>query len=67
MSPLELILTIVVIGVVVWIANAVLPISARVKRMVNGVAGVVIGIILLVWLLGFLGIDLRSNTHPRRL
>jgi len=54
MSLLSLILTIVVVGVILWLINTYIPMQATVKKILN----VVVIIVLILWLLsafGFIG------------
>lgn len=54
MTMLSLILTIVVVGVILWLINTYVPMQSTVKTILN----VVVIIILIVWLLnafGFMG------------
>jgi hypothetical protein len=51
-SLLSLILTIVVVGVVLWLINTYVPMQATVKNILN----IVVVIVLIVWLLNAFGL-----------
>lgn len=60
MSLLSLIITIVVIGVILWLINAYIPMDAKIKMILN----VLVVIILIIWLLRVLGaLTWLGNTH----
>lgn len=52
MSVLTILLVLVVVGVILWLINAYVPMPANFKRFVN----VVIIIILIIWLLRVFGL-----------
>ena len=52
MSLLSLILTIVVVGVVLWLINTYVPMQSTVKSILN----IVVVIVLIVWLLNAFGL-----------
>ena len=52
MSLLSLILTIVVVGVVLWLINTYVPMQSTVKNILN----IVVVIVLIVWLLNAFGL-----------
>ena len=52
MTLLSLILTIVVVGVVLWAINTYIPMQATIKRILNAV----VVIILIIWLLNTFGL-----------
>mgnify|MGYP003579319761 FL=1 len=52
MSLLSLILTIVVVGVILWLINTYIPMQATVKKILN----VVVIIVLILWLLSAFGL-----------
>jgi len=49
---LSLILTIVVVGVLLWLINTYIPMQAAVKKILN----VVVVIILIIWILNAFGL-----------
>jgi hypothetical protein len=58
MSVLQLILTLVVAGVVLWLVNNYIPMDGKIKKILNAV----VVIIVLLWLLRVFGVwDSMSN------
>lgn len=58
MSLLSLVLVLIVVGVLLWLVNAYIPMDGKIKQILNIV--VVIGVVL--WLLSALGLFSRINT-----
>ena len=58
MSLLTLILTLVVVGVVMWLVNAYIPMSAGIQKLLN----IAVIVILVLWLLHALGLLGSLNT-----
>jgi hypothetical protein len=52
MSLLALIVAIVIVGVVLWLINAYIPMDAKIKMILN----IVVVIVLVIWLLRALGV-----------
>lgn len=52
MSLINLIITLVVVGVLLWLINAYIPMQATMKKILN----VVVIIIVILWLLSAFGI-----------
>ena len=52
MSLIGLILTLVVVGVILWLINTYIPMQPPIKTILN----VVVIIIVLIWLLGVFGL-----------
>jgi len=52
MPIINLIITLVVVGVILWVINAYIPMQSTIKKILNAV--VVIGVI--VWLLSVFGV-----------
>jgi len=52
MSILAVIITLVVVGVLLWLINAYIPMDAKIKNILN----VVVIICLVIWLLKVFGI-----------
>jgi hypothetical protein len=52
MSLISLVITLIVVGVLLWLVNRFIPMQSNIKSILNGV--VVIGVIL--WLLNIFGI-----------
>jgi hypothetical protein len=60
MSILQLILTLVVSGVILWVINTYIPMDEKIKKILN----VVVIIIMILWLLSVFGVvDYMSNIH----
>ncbi len=57
---LSVILTIVVVGVVLWLINSYVPMDATIKKILN----VVVIIILVIWLLKVFGVIGYVGTLP---
>ncbi len=49
---LSVLITIVVVGVILWLVNAYIPMDANIKKILN----IVIIIILVIWLLKVFGL-----------
>ena len=52
MSMISLVLTLIVVGVLLWLVNAFIPMDAKIKKILN----VVVVICVVVWLLYAFGI-----------
>jgi len=52
MSLISLVITLIVVGVLLWLVNRFIPMQSNIKSILNGI--VVIGVIL--WLLNIFGI-----------
>ena len=52
MTLLSLILTIVVVGVLLWLINTYVPMQAAVKKILNAV----VVIVLIIWILNAFGL-----------
>ena len=52
MTLLTLILTIVIVGVLLWLINTYVPMQATVKNILN----IVVVIVLIIWLLNAFGV-----------
>lgn len=57
MSLISLIVTLIVIGVVLWLVNTYIPMDGKIKQILN----VVVVICVVVWLLFAFGIIDRSS------
>jgi hypothetical protein len=64
MSLLGLVLTLIVVGVLLWLVNAYVPMDDKIKKILNGV--VVIAVVL--WLLSVFGLfgRLQAIQVPHR-
>ena len=52
MSLISLIITLVVIGVIMWAINAYIPMEAKIKNILN----IVVVIVVVLWLLSVFGV-----------
>ena len=52
MSLISLIVTLIVVGVLLWLVNAYIPMDAKIKKILN----VVVVICVVIWLLSAFGI-----------
>lgn len=60
MSLLSLILTIVIVGFVLWAINALIPMEPRIKMILN----VIVAIVVVVWALQAIGLwDTLGGIH----
>ncbi len=57
MSLISLIISLVVVGVLLWLINAYIPMDGKIKKILN----VVVVVCVVVWLLFAFGILDRSN------
>jgi hypothetical protein len=58
MSLISLIITLIVVGVLLWLVNNTIPMDGKIKRILN----IVVVVAVVVWLLNILGLmdSLRS-------
>jgi hypothetical protein len=63
MSLVSLIIVLVVIGLVLYLINAYIPMAPPIKTTIN----VLVIIVLCLWLLSLIGLDIRIplGSHPR--
>ncbi len=66
MTFLGLVITLVVVGVVLYLVNAIIPMQPQIKKILNIVVVVVFGVVALVWLLGFFGINVNQHVRMPR-
>jgi len=52
MSLVSLVVTLIVVGVLLWLVNAYIPMDAKIKQILN----IVIVIAVVLWLLGLFGV-----------
>ena len=52
MSLIGLVLTLVVVGVLLWLLNNYVPMDAKIKKIIN----IVVVIVVVIWLLQALGV-----------
>lgn len=57
MSLISLVLTLIVVGVLLWLVNTYIPMDSKIKRILN----VVVVICVVIWLLYAFGILGRSG------
>ena len=57
---LSLVITLIVVGVLLWLVNAYIPMDAKIKRILN----VVVVVCVVIWLLGAFGIIGRMHDVP---
>jgi len=57
MSLISLIITLIVVGVLLWLVNTYIPMDGKIKQILN----VVVVICVVVWLLFAFGVLDRSN------
>ena len=58
MSLISLVVTLVVVGVLLWLVNAYIPMDGKIKKILN----IVVVVVVVFWLLNVFGVlgDLRS-------
>jgi hypothetical protein len=63
MSLIALILTLVIVGVLLWVVNAYIPMDGKIKNILN----IVVLIVVICWLLSVFGIlgSLNGVSVPR--
>jgi hypothetical protein len=60
MSLLSLLLTLIIVGVLLWLINTYIPMDGKIKKILNAV----VVIIVIVWLLSAFGVfGSLSNIH----
>jgi hypothetical protein len=57
MSLMSLIVTLIVVGVLLWLLNTYLPMDAKIKQILNAV----VVIVVILWLLSAFGVLGRAN------
>jgi hypothetical protein len=64
MPLLPIIVTLIVVGVLLWLVNAYIPMDAKIKQILN----VVVLIVVVLWLLNVFGVlgYISTVTVPRR-
>lgn len=64
MSLISLIVTIVVVGMLLWLVNSYIPMDAKIKKILN----IVVVVILIIWLLSAFGLlPILDNVDVPRL
>ena len=63
MPLITIIITLVVVGVILWLVNAYIPMDAKIKKVLNVVALIVV----VLWLLDVFGVvDYLKNIHVHK-
>lgn len=64
MPLLPIVVTLIVVGVLLWLVNAYIPMDAKIKQVLN----VVVMIVVVLWLLNVFGVFgyISTVTIPRR-
>jgi hypothetical protein len=57
MSLMSLVITLIVVGVLLWLINAYIPMDGKIKQILN----VVVVIVVVLWLLSAFGVLGRSG------
>lgn len=52
MSLVSLVITLIVVGVLLWLVNSYIPMDSQIKRILN----IVVVVAVVVWLLNLLGL-----------
>ena len=60
MSLITLVVTLIVIGVLLWLVNTYIPMDGKIKRILN----IVVVVLVVIWLLKVFGVwDSLHNVH----
>jgi hypothetical protein len=57
MSLINLVITLIVVGVLLWLINAYIPMDAKIKKILN----IVVVICVVIWLLSVFGVIGHGN------
>ena len=60
MSLISLLVTLIVVGVLLWLVNTYIPMDAKIKSILNGV----VVICVVIWLLSAFGVIGRTHDIP---
>ena len=60
MSVISLVITLVIVGVLLWLVNTYIPMDGKIKKILN----VVVVILVILWLLSAFGV-IGSMSHMR--
>lgn len=52
MSLISLVITLIVVGVLLWLVNSYIPMDSKIKRILN----IVVVVAVVIWLLNILGL-----------
>ena len=66
MSLISIVISLVVVGVLLWLVNTYIPMDGKIKKILNGVVVVVVGL----WLLSIFGVldhlrTIRASNPPQ--
>ena len=61
MSLISLLVTLIIVGVLLWLVNSYIPMDGKIKKILN----VVVVICVVVWLLSAFGVLGKRGRHPR--
>jgi hypothetical protein len=64
MSLISIVITLIVVGILLWLINTYIPMDGKIKKIINAVVVVVV-----LWLLNVFGVmghlhDLRTSIQP---
>ena len=65
MSLITIVITLIVVGVLLWLANTYIPMDGKIKKILN----IVVVVVVIVWLLNVLGVwghlrSVRTSIQP---
>ena len=65
MSLITIVITLIVIGVLLWLVNTYIPMDGKIKKILN----IVVVVVVVLWLLNVFGVwghlhDVRASTQP---
>jgi len=64
MSLISLVITLIVVGVLLWLVNVYIPMDPKIKRIIN----VVVVIVVVLWLMSQFGLlDSLRNVHVNKI
>ena len=58
MSLISIVLTLIVVGVLLWLVNTYIPMDGKIKKILN----IVVVVVVVLWLLQILGVLGSLNT-----
>ena len=65
MSLVTIVITLIVVGVLLWLVNTYIPMDGKIKKILN----IVVVVVVVLWLLNVFGVwghlrDVRVSTQP---
>ena len=65
MSLITIVITLIVVGVLLWLVNTYIPMDGKIKKILN----VVVVVVVVLWLLSVFGVldhirNIRASTQP---